>query len=108
MPQARKPRLGLTECRGSLTRRGPRTQIPGTFKKYEDGTEWWVAYCDRCGTQQIVRDHVMVRHSTEGVAFDAREHVATKVVPHGYTQPELDLEGTAGDPQEDDEEVIPF
>lgn len=50
----------------------------------------------------------MVRHSTEGVAFDAREHVATKVVPHGYTQPELDLEGTAGDPQEDDEEVIPF
>ncbi len=52
--------------------------MSGTFKKYDDGTEWWVAHCDRCDTDQIVRDHVMVRHSTEGVEYDGSHHVATR------------------------------
>lgn len=75
---SRKPELGLTECRGSLTRRGPRTQLRGTFRKDAEGLEHWIAHCDRCDTRQAVVDHIMVRHTTEGVEYEPGRHVATR------------------------------
>ena len=73
-----KIRYGLTECRGSMQRVGPRRQSPRTFRRDADGTEHWETYCDRCGTYQHVINHEMVRHNTEGSPYNAAEHVATK------------------------------